>query len=72
VCCFHAGAVIELIQERDYVPAMKILKYGHHFRGESVGVVHCNVMFNFIGASPLEIAERASARRFVSILQMPI
>ena len=45
---------------------MQILRYGHYFSGESVGVVHWDVMLNFIGTSPLEVAER---RRFLSILQ---
>lgn len=45
---------------------MQILRYGHYFGGESVGEVHWDVMLNFIGTSPLEVAER---RRFLSILQ---
>lgn len=51
---------------------MQILKYGHYFGGELVGVVHRDVMLNFIWTSPFEVAERALARRFVSILQVPL
>ena len=40
---------------------MQILRYGHYFGGESVGEVHWDVMLNFIGTSPLEVAERASS-----------
>jgi hypothetical protein len=51
---------------------MQILKYGHYFGGEIFGVVHRDVMLNFIGSSPFEVAERALARRFVSILQVTL
>jgi hypothetical protein len=40
---------------------MPTLKYSHYFGGEFVGVVPCDVMLDFIGTSPLEVAERASS-----------
>jgi len=75
--CFHVGAgsgaaVIEPIQERDQLPAIQRPKFGHHFGGELVQVVDCDVMFNFIGTSPLELAERTLAPRLVFFLQVSL
>jgi hypothetical protein len=74
--CFHVGAgpgaVIEPIQKRDHLLAIQSSKFGHHFGGELVLVVGCDVMFNFIGTSPLELAERALAPRLVFFLQVSL
>jgi len=74
--CFHlgagAGAGIEPIQKRDHLLAIQSSKFGHHFGGEHVLVVGCDVMFNFIGTSPLELAERALAPRLVFFLQVSL
>ena len=75
--CFHVGAgppraVIESIQKRDHLLAIQSSKFGHNFGGEHVLVVSCDVMFNFIGANPLELAERTLAPRFVFFLQVSL
>ena len=74
--CFHVGAtpgpVVEPIQKRDHLLAIQGSKFGHHFGGELVLVVGCDVMFNFIGTSPLELAERALAPRLVFFLQVSL
>lgn len=66
------GAVIEPIQKRDHLLASQSSKFDHHFGGELVLVVGCDVMFNFIGTSPLELAERALAPRLVFFLQVSL
>jgi hypothetical protein len=64
---FHVGAaagptgrtvtvIIEPIQKRDHLLAIQSSKFGHHLGGEHVLVVYCDVMFNFIRTSPLELA----------------
>jgi hypothetical protein len=65
------GAVIEPIQECDHLLAIQCSKFGHHFRGELVLVVSCDVMFNFIRTSPFELAKWALAPRLVFFLQVP-
>jgi hypothetical protein len=74
--CFHvgagAGAVIEPVQKCDHPPAIQSSKFGHHFGGEPVLVVGCDVMFNFIGTSPRELAERALTPRLVFFLQVSL
>lgn len=75
--CFHVGAgrrgaVIEPVQKGDHLLANQRTKFGHYFGGELVLVGGCDVMSNFIGTSPLELAERALAPRLVFFLQMPL
>jgi hypothetical protein len=73
---FHVGAgtgaVIEPIQKGDHLPAIQSSKFCHDLGGELVRVVSHDVVFNFIGASPLELAERALAPRLVYVLQVPL
>ena len=64
--------MIEPIQERDHFLAIQRSKIGHHFGGELVPVVDGDVVFDFIGTSPLELAERALAPRRVFLLQMSL
>jgi hypothetical protein len=65
-------SVIEPIQERDHLLAIQSSKIGHHFGGELVLVVGRNVMFDFIGTGPLELAEWALAPRLVFFLQVSL
>jgi hypothetical protein len=50
---------------------MQSPKYGHHFDGEIVRVEFRDVILNFIGTRPGEFAEWATARRLVSLPQVP-
>ena len=64
--------MIESIQERDHPFPIQSSKFGHLLGRELVLVVGRDVMFDLVGASPLERAERASGPRLVFLLQVSL
>lgn len=62
------GVPIKVVQKRDHPLAIQSSKIFHCLGSELVPVVSRDVQFNFIRASPLELAERAFAPRPVFFL----